>query len=68
MNNAVTPSRWFQGWRSAARATQIDPADLGTAFGLDASFDETFTAPQDLPAQAKPGWMQRLASRGKHAA
>ena len=67
MNNAVTSNRWFQGWRAAARPVQIDAADLGTAFGLDASFDESHRAGQDLPTQAKPSWMQRLTSRGKRA-
>jgi hypothetical protein len=41
MNKAVTPTRWFSGWRTADRPMQDDPADLGTAFGLEMSLNET---------------------------
>ncbi len=68
MNDAVTPNRWFQAWRSQPRAVPLDPADLGTAFGLDASFDESHLGGRTSPAPVKPGWMQRFVSRGKHPA
>jgi hypothetical protein len=41
MNKAVIPSRWFSGWRTADRPMQDDPADLGTAFGLEMSLNES---------------------------
>jgi hypothetical protein len=41
MNKAVIPSRWFSGWRTAERPMQDDPADLGTAFGLEMSLNES---------------------------
>ncbi len=66
MSNAATPNRWFSAWRSEPRPMPLDLADLGTAFGLDASFDQAETAAQDLPRPtAKPGWMQRLSSRAR---
>ena len=68
MSNAGTPNRWFQGWRSGQRPTQADPADMGTAFGLEASFDEAERAPHAKPAAAKPGWIRRLSLRGKRPA
>ena len=65
MNKAVTSRRWFAGWRSAERPAQDDPADLGTAFGLDLSLNELSHEP---PAPARrQGWMQRLADRRKPA-
>ena len=65
MNNTVTPSRWFQGWRTAPRPAQLDPADLGTAWGLDASFDDRRSAPRAPHARAWSGWMRLLSSRAK---
>ena len=62
MTNAVSPNRWFHAWRSQPREVQPDLADLGTAFGLDASFDEADRAAR--PAPTKPGWLRRLSSRG----
>jgi hypothetical protein len=69
MNKAAPPNRWFSGWRAAQRPAQDDPADLGTAFGLDLSLNELHheTAPPS-PEASRPGWMQRLASRRKPAA
>jgi hypothetical protein len=38
MNEADRDPRWHHPWRDdAARAVPDDPADLGTAFGLDLS-------------------------------
>jgi hypothetical protein len=68
MNDATSPNRWFQAWRSQPREAQLDPADLGTAFGLDASFDEAHCAARPAPSPAKPGWMRRLSSRGQRPA
>ncbi len=69
MSKAVTPQRWFSGWRLAARPPQDDPADYGTAFGLDLSLDEAgAAAPAPLPGDRRVGWMRRLADRRKSAA
>ena len=57
--------RWFSGWRSAERPAP-DPADFGTAFGLDLSLNElVHAAPARPAASPRRGWMQRLAGRVK---
>ena len=62
-SNAAKPPSWFHSWRSTARpAPDTDPADLGTAFGLDLSMSEASALPP-VPAEVRPGWMQRLAER-----
>jgi hypothetical protein len=48
--------------RAAARPAHDDPADYGTAFGLDLSLNELVHEPVP-PAKRPPGWMQRLAAR-----
>jgi hypothetical protein len=69
MNKVATPSRWFPGWRTAVRPMQDDPADLGTAFGLEMSLNEAAadTARDKAAAPAvgarRVGLMQRLAGR-----
>jgi hypothetical protein len=71
MNKAAPPTRWFAPWRRAAPVQQDDPADLGTAFGLEMSLSEAAAkdaAPQ-APAAAtknlirKPSLMRRLTGR-----
>ena len=60
---AVNPQRWFRAWRDAGRpAPDTDPADFGTAFGLEMSMAETpaETAPA---ASRRPGWVRRLSLR-----
>jgi hypothetical protein len=66
MDKALTSRRWFGSWRSVERPAQDDPADLGTAFGLDLSLSELPHEP--LPAARRPGWVQRLAERRKPGA
>jgi hypothetical protein len=61
--------RWFGFWRSADRRAQDDPADFGTAFGLDLSLSRLA---EDAPAEPAPmgveqGWMQRLLARRRPA-
>ena len=62
-STAAKPARWYHAWRSTPRpAPDTDPADLGTAFGLELSMSE----PAELPAPAgapRLGWMRRLAGR-----
>ena len=61
MNKPAAPNRWFSGLRAAERPAQDDPADYGTAFGLDLSLNALHEPV--LPAKRSPGWMQRLAAR-----
>jgi hypothetical protein len=66
MSKAATPQRWFSGWRAPAAAPDSDPADYGTAFGLDLSLHGQPAEPPRTPKAApRRGWMQRLAARGK---
>ena len=69
MNKPDASHRWFGHWRAVERPAQDDPADLGTAFGLDLSLSE---AVDDGPGPPSPmdgqaGWMQRLTVRRKPA-
>lgn len=51
--------------RAERRSTELDHADMGTAFGLDASFgpaDESVSR-GGLPAQVPPPWEHRLTRR-----
>ena len=67
MSKAVTSKRWFSGWRAEERPTEPDPADFGTAFGLDLSLCELDHKP--APSEVRrPGWVRRLAERRKPAA
>lgn len=61
---------WWSALRSrrAARSQAADRADMGTAFGLDASFgpaDEDVRAPRPGPARSTPqhAWEHRLIRR-----
>jgi len=65
-SNAAKPQSWFHSWRSTPRpAPDTDPADLGTAFGLDLSMSEAPLPP--AATEARPGWVQRLADRRRSA-
>jgi len=71
MHKSGTSRRWF-GLRSAARRPlpQDDPADLGTAFGLDLSLSEMSAdapTPTPSPTTSHDGWMQRMWTRRKPA-
>ncbi len=66
-SNTARPQRWFSSWRATARpAPDTDPADLGTAFGLDLSLSELAPLPP-APDERRPGWVQRLADRRRSA-
>lgn len=70
MSKALTPQRWFHNWRASAPPPDTDPADLGTAFGLDMSLSQI---EHDAPALAapksrQPNWVSRLAARRRSAA
>jgi len=62
-SKAVSSHRWFNNWRSGSRPSpDTDPADLGTAFGLELSMSEPLPLPVAI-SERRPGWMQRLTSR-----
>jgi hypothetical protein len=69
MGMAENTSRWFAPWRERAPVQQDDPADMGTAFGLEMSLTP-FSAEAATPTSgtAKAGWLQRLAERRKPGA
>ena len=69
MNKAAPSHRWFEAWRGAPRQPQDDPADLGTAFGLDMSLNElAHEPPLPAPSERRAGWMARLAGGRKRSA
>ena len=68
MSKAITPHRWFPGWRASPPAAEVDAADFGTAFGLDLSLspiEHEPPPPAAPPPGRQPGWMRRLAVRRK---
>ncbi len=67
MDKTTAPHRWFSGWRAPAPAVDSDPADMGTAFGLDLSLHEMHqkTTPPGAAVPRQAGWMQRLTERNK---
>jgi hypothetical protein len=69
MDKSDAPRRWFGLWRAGEHAPQDDPADLGTAFGLDLSLselcDELPSPPS--PVDGKAGWIQRMTLRRRPA-
>jgi len=67
MNKPATPSRWYTPWRNPTQA-QDDPADLGTAFGLDLSLQDLAAPPRPAVSRRLAGWVQRWAARRRTAA
>ena len=66
-SKAAKPRSWFHSWRSTPRpAPDTDPADLGTAFGLDLSMSEDSQLPP-IASEARLGWVRRLAERRRSA-
>ncbi len=62
MNKLAPPARWYAPWRTQALAP-MDPADLGTAFGLDLSLQDPGPAERPAAADRPHGWVQRWAAR-----
>lgn len=65
MNKPALPYRWYAPWRAVA-APQDDPADLGTAFGLDLSMSPPPGAgipPATGSAPRGGGWVRRWVGR-----
>ena len=61
MNKAESSHRWFAAWRSTPRVQEDDPADMGTAFGLDLSLNLLPHEAEDAVAERSgPSWLQRL--------
>ena len=61
---AVIPQRWFSVWRNADRpAPDTDPADLGTAYGLEMSMLDPPDEPTAPAAGRRPAWVRRLTAR-----
>ncbi len=69
MNKGNSSQRWFTPWRASKGRVDDDPADMGTAFGLDASLN--MVVPEPAPAQAtvrpRKTWMSKLQLRRKPA-
>ena len=70
MSKAVTPRRWFPGWRTSPPAADMDAADYGTAFGLDLSMlpVDHKVLPAAPPSGRQPAWVRRLSARRKPVA
>lgn len=69
MDKSNAPRRWFGHWHASARPQKEDPADLGTAFGLDLSLSELgdeMPAPPS-PQRGQASWMQRVVLRRRPA-
>lgn len=67
MNKAENTHRWFAAWR-APRTVEDDPADMGTAFGLDLSLNLLpHEADAARKAAPKTNWVKRLALGRKAA-
>ena len=65
MNKPAPGPRWYTPWRQVdTRAIDDDPADVGTAFGLELTL-AAGPAPGTAAASPSPrqGWMQRFAAR-----
>ena len=68
MDKADKSNRWFSAWRASPRPQEQDPADMGTAFGLDLSLNVLHP---ELPPPATraraSNWVSKLALRRKSA-
>lgn len=68
MSKARSTPGLFQRLMSRPVPLGCDAADMGTAFGMEMSFDDVDALPAPpLAPRRVPGWVQRLAGRGKPA-
>ncbi|MFN9746329.1 MAG: hypothetical protein ACK57B_11860 [Betaproteobacteria bacterium] len=62
-----SPNRWFAAWRARPLpAPAPDPADCGTAFGLELSLPNSEAATTG-PAAPPQGWRERWVRRRRPA-
>ena len=65
MNKPVPGPRWYAPWRQSEMCLADDPADVGTAFGLELTLAAMVAPDKAAAASAlrRPNWMQRIAAR-----
>lgn len=65
MTESPAPSLLQRLARGRRAVREPEPADLGTAFGLEQTVEDTEWAPRATPAPAeRPGWWRRWSTRG----
>ena len=64
MNKPAHGPRWYTPWRQGEARVADDPADVGTAFGLELSLAaESSPSKADASPARRPGWMQRFTAK-----
>lgn len=64
MNPATLPTRLMDFLRGRSTPPYgCDAADMGTAFGMEMSFDQPAEAEAAPPTTTQTGWLRRLALR-----
>ena len=64
MNKSAHGPRWYTPWRQLETRAADDPADVGTAFGLELTLAaEAMSGKAAASPARRPGWMQRLAAK-----
>jgi hypothetical protein len=68
MNKRAAAKAWYLPWRAQDARRPDDPAELGTAFGLDMTLQAEAAEREAaaLPVR-RPGWLQRLSIRRRSA-
>jgi hypothetical protein len=63
MNARSNPTRLFGLWRRRALDPVSEPADVGTAFGMELSLmpEDEQPAARDTAKNPESGWLRRLA-------
>lgn len=69
MSKPTPPARWYAPWR-ARSADRDDPADYGTAFGLDLSMQRVAELDRmaAIAPSAQRSWVPRWAARRRDLA
>lgn len=60
MNPASTTNRFLRFGRSTPKPAALDPADMGTCFGLEMTLDPSPVKPAGEGSPAARHWWQRL--------
>lgn len=70
MHKSDGANHWFSGWRIVARPAALDPADVGTAFGMELSLsaEAPAIAPPAPAAKSPNGWVRRMRHPRRGAA